>query len=260
MFQQSLHTRYSAFPSESMQLALFLASEQMQALRFQLNSNIPSLVHLSSDSSLCYPNGSLPQASRFTVCDIEEFPRIEPRPSTITAPRYAEVSSLMYTTVNAVLIGEVTAEEAVRAISCGVHIFMGSQKSNIPETYPIDCPCIYLALHRIAEKDYPTACIPVSNIPSTLIVVVGCLLATVAGLALIAWCKESAKYRNITKHMQRPKSMKDMRLQPSVELVSYIRKDLAIAVELYHDLRLANELHNILNSFRLFSLFSSFFF
>lgn len=109
----------------------------MQRLRFQRLTSIPTLPHVSNDTRLCYPNVTKPpDHSLFTVCDIEIFPKIEARPSTITAPNYAQVSDILFSNVHAALLGKVTPEKAVHDISCGIHGVMRTSKNNYPKSCP----------------------------------------------------------------------------------------------------------------------------
>lgn len=86
----------------------------MQRMRYDLIGSIPTLPHVSSDPSLCYPNGSEnADPTAFSICDVEIFPKIEPRPSTVTAPNYIRISNFLSAKVHQVLLGEISPEEAV---------------------------------------------------------------------------------------------------------------------------------------------------
>lgn len=111
------------------------------------------------------------------ICDLEELPIPEPRPSTQFAPFYAETSSVMFNTINAMLIGRLSPESAVEAISCGIHIIVYGKEfvdagnntkeiqwnKQLESKYPLKCPCKYLYVHNVPGFFYPNRCSTISE-------------------------------------------------------------------------------------------------
>jgi trehalose/maltose transport system substrate-binding protein len=97
---------YSEHPEEAAQLAFFMASEQEQkrrAIEYSLNPTIESL----------YDDPEVLEASPFFGSLFSVFTNAVARPSTATAPSYADVSSLFFNSVHSVLTGSADAEDAL---------------------------------------------------------------------------------------------------------------------------------------------------
>jgi len=97
---------YSEHPEEAAQLAFFMASEQEQkrrAIEYSLNPTIESL----------YDDPEVLEASPFFGSLFNVFTNAVARPSTATAPNYADVSSLFFNSVHGVLTGTADAEDAL---------------------------------------------------------------------------------------------------------------------------------------------------
>jgi trehalose/maltose transport system substrate-binding protein len=97
---------YSEHPEEAAQLAFFMASEQEQkrrAIEYSLNPTIESL----------YDDPEVLEASPFFGSLFDVFTNAVARPSTATAPSYADVSSLFFNSVHSVLTGSADAEDAL---------------------------------------------------------------------------------------------------------------------------------------------------
>jgi trehalose/maltose transport system substrate-binding protein len=97
---------YSEHPEEAAKLAFFMASEQEQkrrAIEYSLNPTIESL----------YDDPEVLEASPFFGSLFSVFTNAVARPSTATAPNYADVSSLFFNSVHGVLTGDADAEDAL---------------------------------------------------------------------------------------------------------------------------------------------------
>jgi len=97
---------YSEHPEEAAQLAFFMASEQEQkrrAIEYSLNPTIESL----------YDDAEVLEASPFFGSLFDVFTNAVARPSTATAPSYADVSSLFFNSVHGVLTGTADAADAL---------------------------------------------------------------------------------------------------------------------------------------------------
>ena len=97
---------YSEHPEEAAELAFFMASEQEQkrrAIEYSLNPTIESL----------YDDAEVLEASPFFGSLFSVFTNAVARPSTATAPNYADVSSLFFNAVHGVLTGGADAGDAL---------------------------------------------------------------------------------------------------------------------------------------------------
>ena len=92
-------SKYSAHPEEAAKLALFMASydeQKIRAIEGSLNPTIKSL----------YEDPDVLAATPFFGSLYDVFTSAVARPSTATAPRYADVSALFFNAVHSVLTGE----------------------------------------------------------------------------------------------------------------------------------------------------------
>jgi trehalose/maltose transport system substrate-binding protein len=97
---------YSEHPEEAAQLAFFMAGESEQkrrAVNYSLNPTIQSL----------YDDPEVIEANPFFESLYDVFINAVARPSTATAPNYADVSSLFFNAVHDVLTGGANAEDAL---------------------------------------------------------------------------------------------------------------------------------------------------
>jgi trehalose/maltose transport system substrate-binding protein len=98
-------SKYSAHPAEATQLALFLASYEEQKIRAVEGSLNPTIEALYEDADVLAANPFF--GSLFDV-----FTSAVARPSTATAPQYADVSALFFNAVHSVLTGDSDAASA----------------------------------------------------------------------------------------------------------------------------------------------------
>lgn len=96
---------YSAHPEEAARLAFFMASadeQKRRAVEYSLNPTIEAL----------YEDAEVIEANPFFESLFDVFTNAVARPSTVTAPNYADVSSLFFNAVHTVLTGDADAEDA----------------------------------------------------------------------------------------------------------------------------------------------------
>ena len=98
-------SKYSENPEIAADVALFLASAEEQKIRAIEGSYNPTIMSLYEDADVL-------AATPFFGSLYDVFINAVARPSTITAPRYAETSRLFYTAVHSVLQGNSDAETA----------------------------------------------------------------------------------------------------------------------------------------------------
>lgn len=98
-------SRYSANPAIAADVALFLASYDEQKVRAIVGSYNPTIMALYEDPDVL-------EATPFFGSLYDVFINAVARPSTATAPRYAETSRLFYNAVHEVLRGVKDAETA----------------------------------------------------------------------------------------------------------------------------------------------------
>jgi trehalose/maltose transport system substrate-binding protein len=97
---------YSEHPEEAAELAFFMASAEEQkrrAIEYSLNPTIESL----------YDDPEVLEANPFFGSLFDVFTNAVARPSTVTAPNYADTSSLFFNSVHSVLTGSGDAENAL---------------------------------------------------------------------------------------------------------------------------------------------------
>ena len=97
-------SKYAKDPDAAIELALFLASPEVQKERAIKQSNLPTIVSLYDDADVL-------KASPFMANWKEIFQNAVPRPSAPTKTNYNEVSSLFWSAVHNTLSGDGTAAE-----------------------------------------------------------------------------------------------------------------------------------------------------
>ena len=102
-------SRYSNNPEIAAEVALFLASYEEQKVRAVRGSLNPTIAALYEDEEVL-------EASPFFGDLYEVFINAVARPSTISAPRYNEVSTLFFNAVHSVLTGSVDALSALEVL------------------------------------------------------------------------------------------------------------------------------------------------
>ncbi len=111
-------SRYSENPEVAADVALFLASYDEQKIRAIEGSLNPTIVALYEDAEVL-------EAAPFFGSLLDVFTNAVARPSTITAPNYAQVSSAFYRAVHSVLTGEEDAENALALLELDLEALTG---------------------------------------------------------------------------------------------------------------------------------------
>jgi trehalose/maltose transport system substrate-binding protein len=111
-------SRYSNHPAQAADLAFFMASYDEQKIRAVEGSLNPTIMALYEDEDVLAANpffGSL----------YDVFINAVARPSTATAPRYAQTSSLFFNAVHDVLTGNTGAEDAFEELELDLEDLLG---------------------------------------------------------------------------------------------------------------------------------------
>ncbi|MDT8306409.1 MAG: ABC transporter substrate-binding protein [Anaerolineae bacterium] len=111
-------SRYSAHPEEAAKLALYMASAEEQKIRAIEGSFNPTIMSLYEDPEVL-------EASPFFGDLYDVFVNAVARPSTVTAPQYAETSTLFYNAVHSVLTGNADAEDAFAELELDLQDLLG---------------------------------------------------------------------------------------------------------------------------------------
>jgi trehalose/maltose transport system substrate-binding protein len=111
-------SRYSQNPELAAQVALFLASYDEQKIRAVEGSLNPTIMALYEDPEVL-------EAAPFFGSLFDVFVNAVARPSTATAPNYAQVSSAFYTAVHSVLTGQEDAETALAILELDLEALTG---------------------------------------------------------------------------------------------------------------------------------------
>ncbi len=111
-------SRYSENPELAADVALFLASYDEQKIRAVEGSLNPTIAALYEDPDVL-------EAAPFFGSLLDVFTNAVARPSTITAPNYAQVSSAFYRAVHSVLTGAEDAETALALLELDLEALTG---------------------------------------------------------------------------------------------------------------------------------------
>jgi len=111
-------SRYSNNPELAAELALFLASYEEQKIRAIVGTLNPTIMDLYEDPEVL-------EAVPFFGALYDVFINAVARPSTITAPNYAQVSSMFFRAVHNVLTGAEDAETALALLELDLEAFTG---------------------------------------------------------------------------------------------------------------------------------------
>lgn len=103
-------SKYSENVDDAAQFAVCMTSREAQKIRATQGSYLPTIGDLYQDQDVLSANAFFEQ-----LFDVFAGGAVA-RPSTVTAERYNEVSTIYFTEVNRVLTGEQTGQEAVEAI------------------------------------------------------------------------------------------------------------------------------------------------
>jgi len=111
-------SRYSANPELAADLALFLASYEEQKIRAIEGTLNPTIMALYEDPEVL-------EAVPFFGSLFDVFINAVARPSTITAPNYAQVSTFIHRAVHSVLTGAEDADTALALLEIDLEAFTG---------------------------------------------------------------------------------------------------------------------------------------
>jgi len=111
-------SKYSKNPEVAADVALFLASSDEQKIRAIEGSLNPTIPALYEDEEVC-------AAQPFLCKLLDVFTNAVARPSTATAPKYNEVSTLFFQAVHDVLIGEKQGADAVAELELDLKDALG---------------------------------------------------------------------------------------------------------------------------------------
>ncbi|MCH3916505.1 MAG: ABC transporter substrate-binding protein [Spirochaetia bacterium] len=111
-------SKYSKHPKEATDLLFYLTGYEQQKRRAIVGSYNPTIKALYQDKDVL-------KATPFFGSLYDVFTQAVARPSTVTAPRYAEVSKVFFTEVHDVLSKKVSAEKAVKNISLDIADVIG---------------------------------------------------------------------------------------------------------------------------------------
>jgi len=111
-------SKYSEHPAEAADLAFFLASADQQKIRAVEGSFNPTIRSLYQDPDVL-------AAAPFMGSLFDVFTNAVARPSTATAPQYAETSTLFYNAVHSVLTGDSNATDAFAELELDLQDLLG---------------------------------------------------------------------------------------------------------------------------------------
>jgi trehalose/maltose transport system substrate-binding protein len=110
-------SKYSAHKKEAADLLFFLADYEQQKTRAIVGSMNPTIMSLYKDSDVL-------SATPFFGSLYDVFTEAVARPSTVTAPKYAEVSKVFFSEVHDALAGKQSGTKAVRNIKLDIEDIM----------------------------------------------------------------------------------------------------------------------------------------
>jgi trehalose/maltose transport system substrate-binding protein len=111
-------SQYSEHPAEAADLAFFLASEEQQKIRAIEGSFNPTILSLYEDADVL-------EAAPFFGSLFDVFINAVARPSTATAPQYADTSNLFFSAVHSVLTGDTDAATAFAELELDLEDLLG---------------------------------------------------------------------------------------------------------------------------------------
>jgi trehalose/maltose transport system substrate-binding protein len=113
-------SKYSRNPEAAIELAKFIASEEVQKARALQRSNLPTIVSLYDDADIAREQPIIPRWK-------DVFLNAVPRPSAPTKVKYNEVSSLFWSAVHDTLSGNGSAEENLEILEARLADLKGSE-------------------------------------------------------------------------------------------------------------------------------------
>ena len=111
-------SRYSENPEVAADVALFMASYEEQKIRAIVGTFNPTIMPLYEDPEVL-------EAAPFFGDLYDVFINAVARPSTVTAPNYAEASTLFFQAVHSVLTGEMDAQSALEELELDLQDLTG---------------------------------------------------------------------------------------------------------------------------------------
>ena len=102
-------SKYSEYPEEAAKFAKFAAGYEVQKMRVIDYGWLPALMSVYDDPEVA-KNEFVKKMGPIVATGVA-------RPSTVTAPNYAEVSRIFFTTVHKVISGEITAKRGVKEMA-----------------------------------------------------------------------------------------------------------------------------------------------
>ncbi len=111
-------SKYTDTPELAVELAMFVAGEKIQKMRAIEGSFNPTIKSLYEDEEVL-------EASPFFGKLYNVFVNAVARPSTATAPKYAQTSELFFQAVHSVLTGEQSAETALAYLQLDLQDLLG---------------------------------------------------------------------------------------------------------------------------------------
>lgn len=112
-------SKYSRNPEAAIELAKFIASEEVQKARALQRSNLPTIISLYDDADIKAQQPIIPRWK-------DVFLNAVPRPSAPTKVKYNEVSSLFWSAVHDTLSGNGTAAENLELLEVRLNELKGS--------------------------------------------------------------------------------------------------------------------------------------
>jgi trehalose/maltose transport system substrate-binding protein len=113
-------SKYSKHPKEATEIALYLASAAEQKRRAIIGSFSPTVMSVYKDKEVL-------EAVPFFGSLYDVFINAVARPSTITAPKYNEVSTLFFTAVHEALLGKKDAKTALEELELDLQDLMAKK-------------------------------------------------------------------------------------------------------------------------------------
>jgi trehalose/maltose transport system substrate-binding protein len=111
---------YSANPDLATQLAIWLVQPEQQKERWLKLTNLPTMPEIYTDAEVL-------EASPWIEALIPVFENASPRPSTVTADKYNDVSTAYFTAVHSILTGEADAQTALEDLELELQDILGDE-------------------------------------------------------------------------------------------------------------------------------------
>ncbi len=119
-------SKYSKHPDIAADVALFLASPEEQKIRAIQGSLNPTVMSLYQDADVL-------EAAPFFGSLYDVFTNAVARPSTATAPKYNDVSTIFFKAVHSVLSGDIDGQTAVEEMEADLQDLLGYDSGPVEE-------------------------------------------------------------------------------------------------------------------------------